>query len=504
VNSILHQLDSRKSLIAARLAPCHRPTVQPVIRSSSVRYELSDRIDATAFGGVAVAHDIVRRSGLAEAIDSQVSVLSEHRPYHESDHVLAIAYNTLCGGRTLAELDLRRCDTALLNALGCDSLPAPTTAGDFCRRFKDAKAVDTLQDAINTARLAVWKADSRLTSEIARIDADGTLVPTTGECKEGMALSYNGVWGYHPLLVSLANTSEPLFIVNRSGNRKSSTGAAAYLDKAIALCREGGFSEIILRGDTDFSQTQHLDGWDADGVHFVFGYPSHKSHVGAADACDPGDYRRLMRRAKRAFGKVPRAKQPRVKEAFVKARGYKNITLRSEDVTEFTYRPKACGKTYRMIVLRKNLTVQSGEQALIDDIRYFFYITNLPNHTPAQVVGESNRRCNQENINAQLKEARAFHAPVNTLHANWAYMVMASLAWSLKAWMALTISHARADDARQVRQRRQRWLKMEFRTFLNGVISIPAQVLRTARRTVIRFLAWRPELATLIQLSGTG
>jgi hypothetical protein len=502
VNSILHRLNSRKSLIAARLATRHRPTDYPVFRSSSVRYELSDRIDATGFGGVAVAHDIVRRSGLAEAIDTQVSVLAEHRPYHESDHVLAIAYNTLCGGRTLAELGLRRCDTALLNALGCESLPAPTTAGDFCRRFKDAKAVDTLQDAINTARLAVWRADSRLTSEVARIDADGTLVPTTGECKEGMALSYKGVWGYHPLLVSLANTSEPLFIVNRSGNRKSSCGAAAYLDKAIALCREGGFSEIMLRGDTDFSQTQHLDGWDADGVHFVFGYRAHKSLVGAADACDAANYKQLIRRANRAFGRMPRVKQLRAKEAFIKERGYKNIRLRGEDVTEFDYRPIACAKTYRMIVLRKNLTIESGEQALIDDIRYFFYITNLPTHTPAQVVAESNRRCNQENINAQLKEARALHAPVNTLHANWAYMVMASLAWSLKAWIALAISNARTDNRRQVRQRRQRWLKMEFRTFLNAVISIPAQVLRTARRTVIRFLAWRPELPTLIQLSG--
>jgi hypothetical protein len=273
------------------------------------------------------------------------------------------------------------------------------------------------------------------------------------------------------MLVSLANTSEPLFIVNRSGNRKSSCGAAAYLDKAIALCREGGFSEIMLRGDTDVSQTQHLDGWDADGVHFVFGYRAHKSLVGAADACDAANYKQLTRGANRAFGRIPRVKQLRA-------------------------------KTYRMIVLRKNLTIESGEQALIDDIRYFFYITNLPTHTPAWVVAESNRPCNQENINAKGKEAQALHAPVNTLRANWAYMVMASLAWSLKAWMALAISNARASDLRQVRQRRQRWLKMEFRTFLNAVISIPAQVLRTARRTVIRFLAWRPELATLIQLSG--
>jgi hypothetical protein len=72
--------------------------------------------------------------------------------------------------------------------------------------------------------------------------------------------------GYHPLLVSLANTGEVLYLVNRSGNRPSHEGAAEWLDKAIALCRRGGFRKVRLRGDTDFTQAGELDRWDADGV----------------------------------------------------------------------------------------------------------------------------------------------------------------------------------------------------------------------------------------------
>ena len=110
-------------------------------------------------------------------------------------------------------------------------------------------------------RLAVWQRCPGLTEQTARIDGDGTLVPTTGACKEGMDISYNGIWGYHPLVVSLANTGEPLFLKNRSGNRPSHEGVIPYFDKAIALCRRAGFRDILLRGDTDFALTTAFDRW---------------------------------------------------------------------------------------------------------------------------------------------------------------------------------------------------------------------------------------------------
>ena len=65
------------------------------------------------------------------------------------------------------------------------------------------------------------------------------MVATTGECKQGMDIAYNGEWGYHPLLVSLANTKELLYLVNRPGNRPSHEGAAAYLDRAMRAVPRG-------------------------------------------------------------------------------------------------------------------------------------------------------------------------------------------------------------------------------------------------------------------------
>lgn len=465
------------------------------------RYEPAERTVATAHGGIALVHRVANQSGLVTAINDDVHVLRLHRPYHESDHVLNIAYNAMCGGQTLDDIELRRNDSAFLDALGSEAIPDPTTAGDFCRRFEEPQ-IEALQRSINRTRLQVWKSQGPgFTTGTAVIDVDGTVVATTGECKEGMGLSYNGIWGYHPLLVSFANTREPLFIVNRSGNRTSHEGAAKYLDEAVALCREAGFVDVLLRGDTAFSLTTNFDRWDDDRVRFVFGYPARKPVVAEAEHNEDVDYTELLRRAEASFpAATRRARQPRVKEQIVREKRYKNIRLKSEDVAEFKYQPVRCDREYRVVVVRKNLSIERGEDVLFDEVRYFFYITNDLLIPAEEVVREAHERCNQENLIAQLKGGvRALHAPVNTLDANWAYMVMCALAWTLKAWMALSLPVSPRWTEKH-REEREAWLRMEFRSFVNAVINIPAQVVRTGRQLVVRLLAWRPQLPVFFRL----
>jgi hypothetical protein len=331
---------------------------------------------------------------------------------------------------------------------------------------------------------------------------DGSLVATAGACKRGMDIAYNGTWGYHPLIVSLANTGEVLGLVNRPGNRPSHEGAAAEVDRALAVCFRGGFRSVLLRGDTDFSQTEHLDRWDDDPrVRFLFGYDAAANLEDISRALPARAWRPLERPARYEVKTQPRRRRDQVKEAIVVRRGFENLRLRSEEVAEFNYRPTACRKTYRMVVVRKNITREKGEVRLFDEIRYFFYITNDWVSEAPEVVFAANDRCDQENLLAQLHGGvRALKAPTDTLESNWAYMVMTALAWNLKAWWALALPEPGGRWGEKHCEEKAWVLGLEFKTFVNAFVRLPCQVLRTGGKLVYRLLAWNPHLPIFFRL----
>ena len=472
-----------------------------MLAASNIHYEVADRVSAVGCGGIGVIHKVAQQTGLIEALDANVHVLKLHLPYFESDHILNMAYNILCGGQTIEDIELLRNDEVYLNALDAERVPDPTTAGDFCRRFT-VEDIHTLMDAINEVRIKVWKQQPDSFFEEAIIDVDGVIAPTTGQCKEGMDISYKGVWGYHPLVVSLSGTNEVLYLVNRSGNRPSHDEAAYWIDKTIDLLRRAGFRKITVRGDTDFSQTTELDRWDGDGVEFIYGLDAKPNMVDLANSLPEAAWEPLKRRVKHPVKTQPRRRPANVKEQIVVRRKFKNIRLDSELVAEFDYRPHACSKAYRVVVVCKNLTISRGAETLFDEVRYFFYITNNRKLSASKIVFSANDRCNQENLNAQLKGGVfALRMPVDSLESNWAYMVIASLAWTLKSWAALLLPETGRWQAKYKLEKRK-LLRMEFRTFLNAFMRVPCQIVRQSRKIIYRMLSWNPWQGVLLRLMG--
>jgi hypothetical protein len=479
-------------------------TGRPRLAPRNIRYELGERCHGLAYGGLGAIEQMVKKLGLAESIDDNLHLLKIRVVYHESDHVLNLAYNALCDGTCLQDIELRRQDEVFLDALGADRLPDPTTAGDFCRRFTTPEHIRSLLDAIDEARLKVWAQQPDSFFDEARLDVDGSLVATTGQCKEGMDIAYNGAWSYHPLLLSLANTKEVLSLVNRSGNRPSHEGAAAELDYAAALCFRGGFRRALFRGDTDFSQTQHLDRWHDDGrIRFLFGYDAMSNLIALATDLPATAWQKLKRPARYRVQTEPRRRPANVKDRIVRERGYKTLRLQAEDVAEFRYRPHACRHEYRMIVVRKDILTTRGDQVLFDECRYryFFYITNDFTTAADELVFLANDRCDQENLLAQLHGGvRALHAPVDALLSNWAYMVMTALAWNLKAWFGLLLPETPGPHQEKYAKEKRWVLGLEFRSFVNYFIKLPCQLVRTGRSLVFRLLSWTPFQPILFRL----
>ena len=450
---------------------------KPLLGQLPIHYRLSERTRVLAYGGLGAIHTLITKLKLPQTINDHVQVFSRHLPYFESDHVLSLCYNMLTGGKTLEEVNRLRRDEAYLDALAVERVPAPSTAGDFLRRFDEA-AILKLQEAINTVRLKVWNKQPARFRKRATIDVDGTLTETQAECKEGIDYcAYKRKWGYAPLLVSLAQTREPLFVVNRPGSVP--LGAAPWIDRALDLV-EPVFDEIYLRGDTDFSLTQHFDQWDRRGVKFIFGYDAMKNLVEIAEALPEAAFSVFERPEAYTVKTRRRAKPKNVKQQIVHERGYKKITLVQEDLAEFAYRPGKCKRAYRMLVLRKTERITQGGRLVEERQRYLFYITNEQAMTTGAMVLFIDGRCDQENTIEQLKNGvPAFHAPCDTLEANWAAMVIGALAWSLKAWYGLLIEEPRL---------RHQVLRMEFKQFLKRFICLPCQIVRQGRRLLYRIV----------------
>jgi hypothetical protein len=470
-----------------------------MMTATNIHYEYAGRVRGLCAGGIGLIFLLAHRIGLVEEIDRRLHLLKRHLPYHESDHVLNIAFNILSGGTCIEHLELRRNNAVYLDALGARRLPDPTTAGDFCRRFTEPNVI-ALMDAFNRVRRRVWAQQPAEFFKEAVLEVDGTLVATDAKCKQGVDIAHNGIWGYHPLLIFLANTGELLYLINRSGNRPSHEGAAEPLDKMITLCREAGFQRITLRGDTDFSQTKHLDGWDQADVRFVFGIDAMPNLKALADNLPATAYHYLERPARYAIKTVPRERPERVKSEIVGERGYKTIHLLEEMIAEFPYQPVACKRNYRVVVLRKRLGIDQGKKPRVEEYRYFFYITNDRDKTAEEIVLSANDRCNQENLIAQQKSGvYALKTPVNDLTSNWAYMVMASLAWSLKAWSALMTPVTPRHVIKHEDEKRT-LLRMEFATFRAAMIDMPCQIVRSGGRLIYRLLSWNPWQGVFLRL----
>ena len=435
----------------------------------------TERSDSTAFGGLALAARLVNRLGIDRAINEHLRLLRTHRPYRESDHVLTHVYNLFAGGSAIEDIADLQLSEPVRRILGADRIPDPTTAGDFLRRL-DRRSIGDLDRAIDQIQKRVWKKQrARKKGSVGIVDLDSHVHHVYGSKKQGADFTYKGGFGYHPLVVSLAETQECLRIINRPGNVVSAAGAEDCVRELAPLLRTR-FSRVIFRGDSAFAKQAIFDACEEARFHFAMVSPNQKNFTDLADRVEERQWKpfRAHPRPIAEPGKG-RKKRPNFRRRRARQREKRDLKLEKQWIAEIPYRPDRSEHTYRLIIRRQKIE-ESKQGELFELWRYRFVLTNLPRTTSAvEAMQLTYQRCDQENVIEQLQSGvAAMRMPTGTLLANHALMVCARIAHNMKAWLA----------ALALPKETMRW---EWKRFRRSFVYLCARVTKGARQIQVRF-----------------
>jgi hypothetical protein len=452
------------------------------MRHRLLHLESDPRGEITHYGGLVLAQQFVRRFRVAQQLDGALRLFKRHAPYHESDHVLALAYTLYADGTCLEDQGVLQGSEAIRRLMGACRIPDPTTAGDFLRRFKSEKDVEQLSGVIDDIEEAVWSKLSgkvrrrRKKHEFALVDLDGHIKPLYGVQKEGADFSYDGRWSYQPLVVSLGGSGECLKVVNQPGSARSSDAAAKALKEVLPRVRRH-FRKALVRGDTDFDRSDIFNRVIDEGAYFAIGGRLYRKRAALVEAIAEESWKPFVPRAERAqrSGSFRHGRTANWRRHKAAERGFRTLRTVKQWVSEIDYQPHGLDSAYRMIVRRVLIEQTDGQGTLFKHFRYRLVLTNLPrSYTPRQIIDLTYQRCDQENVIEQLGQGIAgWRMPVAEFMGNSAWLEIARLAWNLGKWIAQIALPSEV----------VRW---EWKRFRRHFVYIAAKVLKTGRRLVVR------------------
>lgn len=478
-----------------------KPTMRGrVMRLPKSHVEVDKDSSVTPYGGLALVVAFLKRFGVAERLDNALSVLKQHQPYTEADHVLAQAMNLYVGGTCIEDLAQLQHSEAVRRLVGACRLPDPTTAGDFLRRFDPGQnpgSLEALRQVGDEVQEAVWQHQERKSKrnkhERIKIDVDGHLKKLYGDKKEEADFSHKGMWSYKQLLVSMGGTGEALALRNRSSNIRDSDGAAEVLDEVLARVGRRG-RRMLVRADSDFDRKDMRAACEKHGAQFAFVGREFANRPGIAESIPEEQWKSFRTRAERQAEERrkqpnyrPRKKRPNRRHEKVCERKYHNLRLVRQWVSEVPWTPPKSPVAYRLVIRRQLIEHSEGQQVLFNEYRYRYIVTNLPaSVSTAHVVDETYERCDQENLIEQMGSGiAAWRLPTGDFWGNCAWLEIARLAWNLGKWIAQLVLPAEV----------VRW---EWKRFRHAFVYLAAEVVKRSRQIWVRFSASHRFLAELV------
>jgi Transposase DDE domain group 1 len=352
-------------------------------------------ITLASHAGIVLIKEMVDRLGIAELIDQQIKVKARERGYQESESMLALCWNLILGGEHLSDLNILRGDPGTQQLLGLESVIAPTTAGEFLRKF----GIGDIQDLLRVLRLTSERVRPSQTSNTCTLDLDASIYEQCTKGKEGSREAYNGQVGYHPLFCFWAEEGELLLTHLLAGNRHPAGKALWFLQQVLKVVPAG--KRLQLRADSAFYSWDLIDELERRKIIYAITADMSKSLRSEIEALPAKSWK-----------------------------GYNHDPAIS--IAELWYAPHG-HQEHRYIVKRVLLKDKKGKAYY----RYYAVITNDLRRTPRQLMKWALRRCAMENQIKEHKSQSGFSLeklPTKKFFANWAWLLIGQLAFNLVAW----------------------------------------------------------------------
>ena len=387
---------------------------------------------------------LAQQLGVAELVDEHVRLpIDAAGRANVGTKAMTVIGAMLAGGDCIDDVDVLRAGAA---GEVFDRVRAPSTIGTWLRGF--IWATVRMMDAVSRRVLArAWQAglgpdlDADLT-----VDFDSTICRVFGTAKQGARFGYTKVRGYHPLLATLANTSEVLHARMRGGNAGAARGASSFVRETVRRVRDAGATgQLTARADSAFYSKGFIGACRDHDVRFSVTVKTGISAFRKAIAAIPDD----------AWVPIPYWLDG------------------GADVAETTYTAFKNTKhqtTLRLIVRRVRPT--PGSQLALDVV--FDYHALLTDRDGEMLALEADHRHHAviEQTIRDLKAGGLAHVPSGSFTANAAWLALAVLAHNLGRW---TLKAAGPD-----------WERATVATLQTKLVAMPARLVHTGRRLKLR------------------
>ncbi len=387
----------------------------------------------TSFAGLKLITDLAHKLGIIRGLDT-LTVKKRRRGIPVADFVMSLVHNFVVGGQHLTDLQVLRDEKATREHLYDLEVPAPTTAGEMLRKF----TIGHIKQLEKVIAGALYVADDmRGGDEPITLDLDSSIFQVYGYLKEGVRYAYNNMKGFNPLLCFWSETRLLIGARLRSGNRHSAHKAVSFLKECLARLPEG--RRIHVRMDAGFYAREIVEFLVGRGLEFSISA-------------------RLTEALRADIDALP--------EESWKPYPWEEGT----EYVELSYKPSNWPRAFRMLVKRQPL--HEGNQLVLGGYFYTPVITNRRGAASSLLKYHLARGGAENYIEEFKNNVSARLLPSQSFMANYAWLVIAQLAYNLGQWFKLLVLPA-SSHSHQFKKLRLHWF------------CVAARIIRSARRTKI-------------------